>query len=101
MGVGKAESLVDFRVGPELRAPPQLDASGERDVEGFFRLPAAREAVGPFKRRGERRIGFIDRGRLPMHRKAVARTHEMRWRKGRWPRRIVEAIVEAEAKLIE
>ena len=50
---------------------------------------------------GEIYLDNRDIGRLPMHRKAVARTHEMRWRKGRWPRRIVEAIVEAEAKLIE
>src|SRR5580704_13955673 len=49
----------------------------------------------------EGRVALLDIGRLSMDREVVARADETRWRVGRRARRIVEAIVEAEAKLVE
>ena len=36
MGIVEAKTLIDFRIGPELRALPQLDPGGEREVESLF-----------------------------------------------------------------
>ena len=41
VGIVQTKALVDFWIGPEFRALPQLDAGGERDVEGLLGLRAA------------------------------------------------------------
>jgi len=100
MGIVQAKALVDLRIGPELRALPQLDAGGQRDIESLLGLRPAGETVGSFKRRVERGIGLLDERRLPMHRENIACADEARWREGCRSRRIVEAVVEADAELM-
>src|SRR6185437_5391586 len=99
--VVETETLVDFRVGPELRALPQLDTGGKRQVEGFLRLRAAAQAVRPFIGRAERRIGLLHVSGLPMYGKDIDGRHETRWRVGGRAKGIIESIVEAEAKLLQ
>jgi hypothetical protein len=77
MGIVKAEALVDFRIGPELRTFPEFDPDGECGVERLFRRRAAGEAVGPIIGRKKRRVTLLDVCCLSMHRKNIGVLHEM------------------------
>jgi hypothetical protein len=101
MGVVESEALVDFGIGPELGARPQFYAGGQREVEGLASKRHTRKAVGPVIGRAKRGMCLLGKGRLAVNGEDVSGRHKSRCGEEGRLRGIVEAIIQAKAKLVQ